>query len=735
MASLTVDAVAGQKAARPRRPGARRRTPTVLQMEDVECGAAALASVLGYHGRVVPLEQMRVDCGVSRDGSKASNVLKAARKYGFKAKGEQRDLSALADIPLPAILFWNFNHFVVLEGYGRGRFYLNDPASGPRSVSEQEFGGAYTGVVLSFEKTPEFRPGGHRKSLLRALASRMGSKDAFAFAAFAGLALVIPGLVIPTFSRIFVDSILVARLEDWFRPLLAAMAVTLIVKVVLSWLQEAALARLEVRLSVATSGKFLWHILRLPVEFYAQRYGGEVSARVAINDRVAEFLSAQLATRAIDALMVVFFAALMFSYDWLLPIVGVVAVGSLALVTLLVNRKRVDGNRRLLQEEGKATGALMGGLATIETLKASAGESDLFARWAGYQAKFINTGQDLSTTTQLFLAMPPFAIGLTNAGVLALGAYRVMQGELTLGMLVAFQALMTAFTTPVQNLVNLASNLQEVEGQMNRLDDVLQYRIDPRTEEARPAGSQELRTKLAGRLELHDVSFGYSRLEKPLISGFSLSLEPGQRVAIVGPSGSGKSTLAKLVTGLYDPWQGEVLFDGRSHLDVPRQVFANSVAVVDQDIALFGGSLRDNLTLWDKTISEQVVIQACQDACIHDDITAREGGYDSEVEEGGKNWSGGQRQRLEIARALVGNPRILVLDEATSALDTVTEQEIDRNLRRRGCTCLIIAHRLSTIRDADEILVLEKGQVVQRGPHEKLIAEEGGLYRKLVEQT
>jgi NHLM bacteriocin system ABC transporter peptidase/ATP-binding protein len=703
-------------------------------MEGVECGAAALASIFGYYGRIVPLEQMRLECGVSRDGSKASNVLKAARKYGFTAKGEQRDVSALGDLEMPVILFWNFNHFVVLEGYGRGKYWINDPGSGPRGITDDEFLDSYTGVVLSFEPTPQFQKGGEKRSLPAVLAKRFASPDAFVFAGIAGFALVIPGLVIPTFSRIFVDYVLVARLNEWYRPLIVGMVLTALLRAVVSWVQERALARLQSSLSIRNASRFLWHILRLPVEFYAQRYGGEVSSRVAMNERVADFLSMQLAARAIDAMMVVFFAALMFTYDTILPIVGISAVLALAGLTLLVNRRRVDGNRRLLSEEGKATGALMGGLANIETLKASAGESDLFARWAGHQAKFINSSQQLSSLTQSFLIAPIFVVGVTNVAVLAIGGYRVIEGQLSLGMLVAFQSLMAAFTAPVINLVNLASNLQEVEGQMNRLEDVLSYRIDPRTETP-PGIPTEDRTKLHGYLALEGVAFGYSRLDKPLIEDFSLALRPGQRVALVGPSGSGKSTVAKLVTGLYEPWDGRVLFDGRHHRDIPRPVFANSVTVVDQDITLFSGTIRENLTLWDRTIPDQVVVQACQDACIHDDITAREGGYDAMVEEGGKNFSGGQRQRLEIARALVSNPRILVLDEATSALDSVTEQVIDRNLRRRGVTCIISAHRLSTIRDADEILVLQKGKLVQRGAHDVLVKDREGLYRQLVEQA
>jgi len=703
-------------------------------MEEVECGAAALGSVLGYHGRIVPLEELRLECGVSRDGSKASNMLKAARKFGLTAKGEQRDLEALAALPRPVILFWNFNHFVVLEGYRRGKFYLNDPAAGPRTVTDEEFHSSYTGVVLSFWPGAEFTKGGSQRTLTAALLRRMaGSQTAFLFAALAGLALVIPGLVIPTFSRIFVDEVLVGGLRSWLRPLLLGMVITAVLRGFTSWLQEYYLLRLQTKLAVSTSGKFLWHILRLPVEFYAQRYGGEVSGRVAINDRVAEFLSAQLAARAIDAMMVVFFVALMFTYDPILPLIGIVAVTLLAVLTKFVNRKRVDGNRRLLAEEGKAMGALMGGLATIETLKASAGENDLFARWAGYQAKFNNSSQRLGKMTQLFLTTPSLLINLANAGVLALGAYRVMQGELTMGMLVAFQSLMYSFTTPVQNLVNLAGNLQEMEGNMNRLDDVLRYRTDPRTV-PREESEEQIRGKLSGRVELASLTFGYSRLSKPLLENFSVTLEPGTRVALVGPSGSGKSTVAKLVTGLYAPWEGQVLFDGQPLDAVPRSMFTNSIGIVDQEIALFGGSIRENLTLWDSTVPDQVVIDACKDAAIHEDITSREGGYESRVEEGGTNFSGGQRQRLEIARALVGKPRVLVLDEATSALDTVTEQIIDRNLRRRGCTCIVVAHRLSTIRDADEILVLERGKVVQRGTHEQLVAEAGGLYGRLVQQ-
>jgi NHLM bacteriocin system ABC transporter peptidase/ATP-binding protein len=712
----------------------RKRTPTVLQMEAVECGAAALGSVLGYWGRIVPLEVLRVDAGVSRDGSKASNVLKAAREYGLECRGLKTTVAGLRDLPRPSILFWNFNHFVVLEGYGRNKVHINDPASGPRTVGNEEFDASFTGVVLTFKPGPQFEKGGEKPSMIGALAPRLrGSEAAVSFALLAGLALVVPGLVIPTFSRIFVDNILVDRQIGWLRPLIVGMAITAVLRMALMALQKYYLLRLETKLSITSSSRFLWHILRLPMEFYAQRFGGEVASRVVINDRIAAFLSGELAVRFIDALMVIFFFALMLTYDVSLTLVGGAAVALIVSATILVNRRRVDTNSRLLIEQGKAYGTLMGGLANLESLKASGTESDLFSRWAGYEAKFINAHQELGNTTQSFLALPPLLTALTNSTVLALGAYRVMEGDMTMGMLVAYQSLMSSFLSPVNNLVSLASNLQEMNGSMRRLDDVLRYDVDPQT--CGDEGPEPQARKLEGFVELAGVTFGYSRLEPPLIEAFNLELSPGRRVALVGSSGSGKSTIANLVAGLYEPWEGEVRFDGSPRRQLPRSVIANSVAMVNQDITLFEGSVRDNLTLWDQTLPEPIVVKACKDACIHDDVNAREGGYNSQVSEGGRNFSGGQAQRLEIARSLVGNPRILVLDEATSALDAVTEQLIDRNLRQRGCTCLIVAHRLSTIRDADEIIVLDRGKVVQRGTHEELAADPQGLYAQLVHES
>lgn len=717
-------------------PARRVKTPTVLQMEAVECGAASLAKVLAYFGRIVPLEELREACGVSRDGSKASNMLKAARNYGLVAKGFKREPDSLKQMPGPMIVHWNFNHFLVLEGFKKGRVYLNDPAGGPKIVSEQEFDEAFTGVVLTFEPGPEFERGGASRSLFSALRVRLaGSGEAVLFVVIAGLALVLPGLIIPTFSKIFVDDILIGGAHTWLRPLLIGMGISAFMVAVLTWLQQSHLLRLETKLAASTSGRFFWHVLRLPFKFFTQRFGGEIGSRVAINDNVARMLSAELATTMLSVVMIVFYAVLMVQYDGLLTVMGIAIAAANIAVLQFVSRKRKDANQQLLQERGKLLGVAMGGLQTIETLKAGGSESDFFTRWSGYHTKTINAQQRLGLYSQVLAVIPPLLFGVNVALILGVGALRIMDGKMSMGMLVAFQTLMLSFVKPVNDMIVLGGKYQEVEGDMNRIDDVLMYAPERPSEPDEEDDTKPLLLtgRLEGYLELVDVSFGYSPLEPPLIEHFSLSLKPGARVALVGGSGSGKSTIAKLVCGLFEPWSGEIRFDGMLRCDISLALLNSSFAFVDQDIFLFGGTVRENLTLWDDTVPEADVIQSAKDAGIHEVIAARPNGYNGIIEEGGRNFSGGQRQRLEIARALAGNPSILVLDEATSALDAATESFIDDQLRRRACTTLIVAHRLSTIRDADEIIVLESGKIVQRGTHETLLSQ-GGLYARLIQK-
>jgi NHLM bacteriocin system ABC transporter peptidase/ATP-binding protein len=722
-------------------------------MEAVECGAAALAIVLGYYRKFVSLEELRVACGVSRDGTNAGNIVKASRTYGLKAKGFSREPADLPALPLPMIVFWNFNHFVVVEGFGRGKVYINDPAFGPRVVSDAEFAESFTGVVLVFERAPDFAPGGNPPGLLGPLRRRLaGSGMGLLFVLLASIVLALPGLVVPIFTEVFVDQCLVAGRRNWVGPLLVGMAITAGLRAALTWLQRRSLLRLENKLSLTSSYRFFRHVLRLPVEFFTQRYGGEIGSRVEINDRIAHLLSGELAAHLLNALTAVVYVALMLSYDVLLTGVGVAIAGLNVLALRSVARRRRDENMRLLQERAKLLGMSMAGLQAIETLKATGGESDFFSRWAALLAKLQLAEQQLSLYTLWLRVVSPLLSALATVAILGVGSLRVMDGHLTIGMLVAFQSLMMSFLGPVGELVGLGSSLQEVEADVNRLDDVLRSPAAPGLEDAKVTeeGSSPINpsrgstatpsvilssgqpVKLAGQLELRNVTFGYSRLEPPLIERFNLLVRPGGRVALVGLSASGKSTVAKVISGLYQPWAGVVLLDGQPRDEVPRAVQTNSLAMVDQDFFLFEGTVREVLTMWDDTVPEEDVIRAAKDACIHEDIAVRPGAYNSKVEEGGVNFSGGQRQRLEIARALVGNPSILVLDEASSALDPVTEKQIDDNLRRRGCTCVIVAHRLSTIRDCDEILVLEYGSIVERGTHEELYAL-GESYRRLID--
>ena len=723
----------GQLAERIRRGPKRVRTPTVLQMEATECGAAALAMVLGYHGRHVPLEQLRVECGVSRDGSKAANVVRAARRYGLKATGARKELPAVTELPLPAIIYWNFNHYVVLEGY-RGRFvYINDPGSGPRRVSLEEFDQAFTGVCLIFERTPEFQAGGQAPKLSFNLGSRLaGSRAALTLVILFSLFLVIPGLIVPVFTKVFVDQVLIANMDSWLMPLLIGMGLTSLVIGLLTWLQQYYLARLEVKVALAQSARFFWHTLRLPIDFYNQRFAGDIAYRVEANDRVAQLLSGPLATSVVSMVSVAFYGAVMYYFDPILAAVGI-GMALLNIVALrLVARQREDGNRRLLMDQGRLAAVSMAGIQLVETLKASGGESDFFGKWAGFQARYLLSNQYLGRYSNLLNAVPGLVSSLVTAAILGIGGLRVIEGALTVGGLIAFQALMNSFMQPIESLVQFAGNLQTIKGDLARLDDVLLYQEDERFAVADEPAAAPASPKLSGLIELRDVVFGYNRTEKPLIDGLSLVVKPGQRIALIGGSGSGKSTVAKLIGGLYSPWSGQILFDGVPRTAIPNYLFANSVATVDQEIFLFEGTVRENVAMWDPSVGDDALTRALKDAAILETLEARPGRYDARITENGGNFSGGQRQRLEIARALVNDPTILLMDEATAALDPLVEKEIDDHLRRRGCSCLVVAHRLSTVRDCDEILVLERGRVVQRGTHDEMIAGDGP-YRSLMQ--
>ena len=714
--------------------GRRVKTPTVIQMEAVECGAAALTIVLGAFGRIVSLEEMRLACGVSRDGSRANNIVRAAQQYGLVTKGYRREPEQLRDMPMPQIIHWNFNHFLVLEGFHKNRVYLNDPASGPRTVDFEEFERSFTGITLTFEKGDDFKPGGAKRSLISALRRRAaGLKSGLLMVIATGLLLVIPGLVLPAVTGIFIDDIFIKRMTDWIWPVLLTIGGAVLVQALLTWMQEYYLLRLGTSLALRESAKFFLHVLRLPMDFFNQRYGGEVGSRVGINDKIATVLSEQLARNVVNVVMVVFYAGIMLFYSLPLTVMALCLTSLNILVLKMITRQRIDRSQRMVMKSSRLTGISMGGLQSIETLKAAGRESDFFTKWSGAQAEYMNAMQELSRLSLTFGQLPTLVSALNEVLILLIGGLLIMNGSMTIGSLVAFKLLIPNLLGPFSQLVQLTTTIQELEGDVNRLDDVFNYPVDEEVCLNREPGDFRVADiKLSGGLVMNDIQFGYSRLDPPLVTDFSLRLEPGRRIALVGATGSGKSTIAKLVSGLYHPWSGELLFDGRAIRDIPPAVFFNSVALVDQEIFLFEGTVKENLTLWDDAIPMEDLVAATRDACIHDEISTRPEGYMSHVAEQGVNFSGGQRQRLEIARALVNNPTVLIMDEATSALDPVTEKKIDRNLRRRGCSCLIVAHRLSTIRDCDEIIVMANGNIVQRGCHEEMI-DVDGPYARLIQ--
>ncbi len=710
------------------------KTPTILQMEATECGCASLAMILAHFGRYVPLEILRRETGVSRDGSKAANILKAARRYGLEAAGYRLEVEDLNKHPLPMVLFWGFNHFVVFEGIKGRTAFINDPGAGPRKVPLSEFDVLFTGVALIFKPGAAFTPGGDKPDLFASLGRRLAcSSRALAFVLLAGALLTLTGILGPSFNIVFLDHVLGEGMRQWMRPLLWAMGLTAAAAGTLRFFEGKLLLRLQTGLALSGSGKFFWHLLRLPVDFFNQRYPGDVSNRVQLNQNVATLLTGPMATAAVGFLTMILYALVMACYDWRLTAIGLAMAAANLVALHLVSERRTDVNRCLQQDMGKLMGVTMNGLQMIETLKATGSESDFFARWAGHQAKVVNAGQELNHASQMLSVVPGLLTAINQMFLLCLGGLFVIKGNLTIGMLTSFQGLMGNFMSPVNQLVNLGGQFQTVRADLERLDDVLRHPEDPAMASLEEGDGRfaDGPYKLAGHFEMRNVTFGYSPLDPPLIENFCLKLAPGQSVALVGASGSGKSTIAKLGTGLYAPWSGEILYDGQPMRAFPKRVVTNSVAAVDQSIFLFAGTVRDNLTMWDDTIPEEEMLAAARDACIHDDVAARPGGYMSRVEEAGANFSGGQRQRLEIARALAVSPALLFLDEATSALDPLTEQHVGEALRRRGCACLISAHRLSAVRDCDEIIVLDQGRVVQRGTHEKLAAVDGP-YRELI---
>ena len=710
----------------------RAKVPVVMQMEALECGAASLAMVMAYYDKWVPLEQVRLDCGVSRDGSNAKNVLIAARSYGFEAQGYRCEIDSLKDnMQFPCIIHWNFNHFVVLDGFQGNYAWINDPARGEVKVTMDEFGRSFTGICLQIKPGPDFEPGGKPKSTVEFARRRLrGAGAAVAFVLFSTVIGYLFGIINPLFSRFFMDRLLTGENRELLMPFLVLLALMGGEQVITSWVQAVYNMKLNGKMAIVGSSDFMWKILRLPMEFFSQRMGGDILQRQGTNASIASTLVNTLTPLALNTIMMIFYLVVMVRYSVLLSILGIFTIILNLLVSRIISAKRVNVTRVQMRDSGKLASATVSGIQMVETIKASGAENGYFQKWAGYQASVNTQNVKYAKINQYLGMIPTLLSAVAESSVLILGVWLTMYGNFTLGMIMTFQQFLSSFMSPAMTLISAGQTIQEMRTQMERVEDVMQYPEDPNFSD-HPLDEDADYSKLSGSVELKHVTFGYSRLGQPLIQDFSMSMKPGSRVAFVGSSGCGKSTLSKLISGLYQPWSGEILFDGRPISQIDRSVFTGSVAVVDQDIVLFEDTIANNIKMWDESIEDFEMILAARDAQIYDDIMARDGGFYGKLTEGGKDLSGGQRQRIEIARVLAQDPSIIIMDEATSALDAKTEYELVKAVKDRGITCIVIAHRLSTIRDCDEIIVLDKGKVVERGTHEELYAK-GGYYSELI---
>ena len=712
------------------------KVPVVMQMEALECGAASLCMLMAYYGKWVPLEQVRKDCGVSRDGSKASNILKAARSYGFAAKGYRYEPEQLREKgQFPCIIHWEFNHFVVCDGFKGGKVYLNDPAKGAYSVSMERFDESFTGICLMIEPGESFEPGGKPKKIMDFARKRLrGAETAMVFVIVTTVIASLIGILTAGFSRVFLDELLTGKEPAWFVPFLVGLGLLTFIQLAAAWIKAIYTLRLNGKMAVVGNSSYMWKVLRLPMEFYSQRMAGDIQQRKASNASIAAEIVNTLAPLALNGVMMIFYLVVMLRYSRLLTLVGLVSVLSQLLVSRFISAKRVNITRVMMRDSGKLAGATVSGIEMIETIKASGAENGFFEKWSGYQASVNTQNVRFQRINQYLGIIPAVISGVLNSVVLILGVWLTMRGEFSVGMVMAFQGFLASFMSPAQQLIASGQQMQEMRTSMERIEDVMEYPEDEAL--AADASSPETDAeasydKLSGSLVMKNVTFGYSRLAPPLIENFNLELKQGQRVAFVGTSGCGKSTLSKLISGLYQPWSGEILFDGKPISQIDRSVFTGSVAVVDQDIILFEDTIANNIKMWDNSIEDFEVIMAARDAQIHEDIMQREGGYQYKITEGGKDFSGGQRQRMEIARVLAQDPTMIIMDEATSALDAKTEYDVVRSIKNRGISCVVIAHRLSTIRDCDEIIVMNRGKVVERGTHEQLMALDG-VYKTLV---
>ena len=702
-------------------------TPIIMQLEALECGAASLTMIMAYYGKWVALEQVRVDCGVSRNGANAKNILRAAKKYGFKTKGYAYNVEKLRQRgKFPGIIHWGGGHFVVINGFRGNKAILNDPAKGLVKVDLKTFDQFFTGIYLEIVPDETFVPGGKRKSIFTFAKSRLkGATALIAFFSITTVIIYLFSIINPVFSQVFVDYLLGGNNPDWLLPFIFIFAGIGLLQVVVDIVQALYNYKIKGKLDLIGSTTYIWRILRLPIDFFSQRMVGDLQARQTENASIAETLVNVFAPLFFNTIMIVVYLVIMINKSLILTLIGVATILLNAFLSQYISKVRVNISRVQSRDNSKLAAMTAKGIEMVETIKSNGAENAYFDNWSEVQTSAVNGRMRMARTNTFLGLIPAFVSLLANYSVLILGVYYTIKGEFTVGSILAFQGLLGAFMSPAMTIISSGQTLQEMRTQMERVDDVLQYPLDDNVTREIPSKNY---SKIKGNLILKNISFGYSRLDAPVIRDFNLEIKQGQKIAIVGGTGSGKSTLSKLISGLYSPWEGEIIFNGQKMEEIDHEIFTSSIAVVDQDITLFEDTIMNNLKMWDRSIEDYEVIMACNDAQIHNQIMERDGGYKANVLEGGKNFSGGEKQRLEIARSLAMDPSIIILDEATSALDAKTEFDVVKAIKARGITTIVIAHRLSTIRDADLIVVLERGIIKEQGTHEQLMALKGSYY-------
>ena len=706
------------------------RVPVIMQMENMECGAAALAMVLAYYGKWIPLSKLRELCGISRDGAKMSIIAKTARTMGLQAQGYRYEADEFfKNATFPCIVHWNFTHFVVICGRKGNKVYVNDPARGNMKISVQDFDDAFTGLCICFSPDENFEPSGRPRSIYSYLKANLKeAKMTVAFVAAASFIVSLSSLLLPAASRLFLDGIISRKNPEWLLPLIALLGILCVIQLTVGWVQAVFQMKLFGVLGIKTSIRYMWHIFHMPARFFFQRQPGDLQQNEEASRTVSETFIMRIVPLLINALMMAFYAFAMFRYSPLMSAVGLSVVCINLFLCRYIANRRINIVRIMKRDMGKLISSSMTGISMVETIKAAGAENAFFGRWSGYQANVNEQNVRFEKISQILGSIPGILINLCSVLLLCCGIWLVIKEQFTIGSVMAFQALLTAFMNPAYQMVNSEQMLQEMRTDMERIEDIMAY---PEYDLLAGEVSAEQFRRITGQIEFRNVTFGYSALEEPLVKDLSFRIEAGTRTAIVGASGCGKSTVLSLASGLYEPWDGQVIIDGRPLEQIAKNELRGSMAVIDQNIMLFKDTVANNIKMWDNSIEDYEMILAAKDAHIHDDIMAKENGYHHVLLENGADFSGGQRQRLEIARALASDPSVIIMDEATSALDAITEYQVVSSIHDRGVTCLIVAHRLSTIRDCDWIIVLDQGKIAEQGTHDELMAL-NGLYSSLV---